>query len=370
MIRFMTSGESHGKELTGIIDGFPSNINVDIDFINNELNRRQQGYGRSERMKLEKDKINILSGVYKGYTTGNPIGIMIKNNAYKKDMAKITKPRPGHGDIAGAIKYNHDDIRNVLERASARETAMRVAVGGFCKLLLRELNIYIYSHVVEIGGIKSRYDEINIEELKLADKSFLRVLDEKIEKQMIEKISKVKDMEDTLGGIVEVIAINIPIGLGSYIQWDRRLDGKIAKSIMSIPGVKGVEIGKGFESAKHLGSEIHDEIFYNGSYYRNTNNAGGIEGGVSNGEDIIVRCAMKPIPTLKKPLRSVDMENKQTVLAQVERSDVMAVPSLSIVAEAMLAYTIANEIVIKFGGDSLEELMGNYNSYSDYISGR
>lgn len=223
---------------------------------------------------------------------------------------------------------------------------------------------------MEIGGIKSRYDEINIEELKLADKSFLRVLDEKIEKQMIEKISKVKDMEDTLGGIVEVIAINIPIGLGSYIQWDRRLDGKIAKSIMSIPGVKGVEIGKGFESAKHLGSEIHDEIFYNGSYYRNTNNAGGIEGGVSNGEDIIVRCAMKPIPTLKKPLRSVDMENKQTVLAQVERSDVMAVPSLSIVAEAMLAYTIANEIVIKFGGDSLEELMGNYNSYSDYISGR
>ncbi len=371
MIRFMTGGESHGKEILGVIDGFPANLYVDINYINNELKRRQLGYGRSERMKMENDKINILSGVYKGYTTGNPITFTIKNKGYEKHMETITKPRPGHADLAGAIKYGHDDIRNVLERASARETATRVAIGGFCKLLLKELNIQIYSHVMEIGGIRSNktiYDKLTLEELKLADNSSLRVLDKDSEKLMIEKIDDAKKLGDTLGGIVEVVARNIPVGLGSYTQWDRRLDGRIGKSIMSIPGIKGVEIGKGFESSSLLGSEVHDEIFYENDYYRNSNNAGGVEGGVSNGEDIIVRTVMKPIPTLKKPLRSVDIKNKESTVAQVERSDVMAVPSLSIVAESMLAYTIANEILIKFSGDNVEELKKNFINYKTISS--
>ncbi|HLR36017.1 MAG TPA: chorismate synthase [Tissierellales bacterium] len=373
MISFITSGESHGKEILGVIDGFPANLYVNIDYINNELKRRQQGYGRSERMKMENDKIEILSGVNKNYTTGNPISFTIENKGYKKNMDSITKPRPGHADLAGTIKYGHNDIRNVLERASARETATRVAIGGLCKLLLKELDIYIYSHVIEIGGIKSSkniYDKLTLEELQLADDSLLRVLDKDSEKLMIKKINDAKKVGDTLGGIVEVIAINVPVGLGSYVQWDRRLDGRIAKSIMSIPGIKGVEIGKGFGSSKSLGSEIHDEIFYKKGYYRGSNNAGGIEGGVSNGENIIVRTVMKPIPTLKKPLKSVDIKSKEDTVAQVERSDIIAVPSLSIVAEAMLAYTIANEIVIKFSGDDLKEIKRNFVNYKNSIDSR
>lgn len=369
----MTGGESHGKEIIGTIDGFPANLYVDINKINNELKRRQQGYGRSERMKMENDKINILSGVYKDYTTGNPIFFTIKNKGYEKNLKTITKPRPGHGDLAGALKYGHKDIRNVLERASARETATRVAIGGFCKLLLKELDILIYSHVIEIGGIRSNktiYDKLTVDELKLADNSPLRVLDKVSEELMIEKINEAKKTGNTLGGVVEVIAKNVPVGLGSYIQWDRKLDGKIGKSIMSIPGIKGVEIGKGFESSKLLGSEIHDEIFYNKEFYRKSNNAGGIEAGVSNGEDIIVRAVMKPIPTLKKPLRSVNIDSKESTLAQVERSDVTAVPSLSIVAEAMLSYTIANEIVVKFSGDNIEEIKRNFINYKKQINNR
>lgn len=373
MIKFMTGGESHGREIIGLIDGFPANLYVNIDYINKELKRRQHGYGRSERMKMEQDKINLVSGVYKDYTTGNPIAFTINNKGYEKNLKPITKPRPGHGDLAGTLKYNHKDIRNVLERASARETATRVAIGGFCKLLLKELDIFIFSHVIEIGGIRTNktiYDKLTVDELKLADNSPLRVLDKTSEKNMIEKIDEAKKTGDTLGGVVEVIAKNVPVGLGSYIQWDRRLDGKIGKTIMSIPGIKGVEIGKGFETSKILGSQLHDEIFYKENFYRNSNNAGGIEAGVSNGEDIIVRAAMKPIPTLRKPLKSVDMESKESTLAQVERSDVIAVPSLSIVAEAMLAYTIANEIVIKFSGDNIEEIKRNLQNYKKQIDNR
>ena len=374
MIKFITAGESHGETLTGIIEGIPSNLYIDSNFINNELKRRQQGYGRSERMNIEKDGAIILSGVSNSLTTGSPISLMIKNKSHFANSPKITRPRPGHGDLAGALKYDQDNIRNILERASARETAMRVAIGSICKLLLKELDIYIYSHVIEIGGIKSGktiYDGLDIKTIEKADNSPLRVVDKEAEQLMIDKINETKIKGDSLGGLIEVIAIHVPVGLGSFISWDRRLDSKIAAGIMSIPAIKGVEIGKGFEGAKMEGSNVHDEIAYsNGGFFRKTNNSGGIEGGMSNGENIIIRCAMKPIPTLNKPLESVDMETKEVKLAQIERSDVCAVPSCSIVAESMLAFVLANEISIKFGGDSINELKRNYFGYKEYLKSR
>lgn len=374
MIRFLTSGESHGKALMGIIEGFPSNLNFNREYINNELQRRQKGYGRSDRMGIEKDEIEVLSGVNKGYTTGNPIGILIGNRGTNIDLVEVTRPRPGHGDLAGALKYNQKGSRNVLERASARETAMRVAVGGICKLFLNEFNIQIYSHVIQIGGIESNknyYDGIDKEDLIKAEESIVRVLDTQTEKKVIQKIDEAKAKGDTLGGVIEIIGTNIPIGLGSYTHWDRKLDGRIAQSIMSIPGIKGVEFGIGFDSSNKLGSKVHDEIYYDGTrYYRQTNHAGGIEGGVSNGEDIVLKCVMKPIPTLKKPLKTVDMETKETAFAQFERSDVCAVPSASIVAENMLAHVLANEIIFKFGGDSIEEIRASYESYISRLRNR
>lgn len=373
MIRFLTAGESHGKELVGILEGIPANVEIDMDFINNELKRRQKGYGRSERMDMEKDEMDIISGINNGKTTGNPISFKIKNKGYLEVLEKIYRPRPGHGDLSGAIKYNQDNVRNVLERASARETAARVGTGSICKTLLKNLNIEIYSHVIQVGGIvseKSIYEKGNIEDIKEADKSIVRVVDSLAEEKIVEKIKSAKKKGDTLGGTIELIAVNIPVGLGSYASWDSRLDGKIAQSIMSIPGIKAVEIGNGLEGGKSYGSQVHDEIYYEEKYFRKTNNAGGIEAGVSNGEDIVVRCTMKPIPTLRQPLNSVDMTTKLVSLAQVERSDVLAVPSASIVAESMLAYTIAQEIMRKFGGDSIEELKRNYFNYIDGVSSR
>lgn len=374
MIKFITAGDSHGETLTGIIEGVPSNLYIDSNFINNELKRRQQGYGRSERMNIEKDEAIILSGVSNSLTTGSPISLMLKNKSHFANPPKITRPRPGHGDLAGALKYDQDNIRNILERASARETATRVAIGSICKLLLKELDIYIYSHVVEIGGIKSGktiYDGLDIKALEEADNSPLRVVDKEAEQLMIDKINETKIKGDSLGGLIEAIAIHVPVGLGSFISWDRRLDSKIAAGIMSIPGIKGVEIGKGFEGAKMEGSNVHDEIAYSeDGFFRKTNNAGGIEGGMSNGENIVLRCAMKPIPTLNKPLESVDLETKEVKLAQIERSDICAVPSCSIVAESMLAFILANEISIKFGGDSVDELKRNYFGYKEYLKSR
>ena len=374
MIRFLTGGQSHGKALMGIIEGFPANLYFDIDYINNELKRRQKGYGRSNRMDIEKDEAIVLSGVNNGKTTGNPISIIIKNRGTNIDLVEITRPRPGHGDLAGALKYNQKGGRNILERASARETAMRVALGSICKLFLKEFNIKIYSHIIQIGQVKSfknYYNGLKKEELIKADKSPVRTLDYQSEKLMIQTIEEAKEKGDTLGGIIELIGINIPVGLGSYANWDRKLDGKIAQSIMSIPGIKGVEFGLGFNTSSRLGSQVHDEIFYDdNTYYRETNNAGGIEGGVSNGEDIVLRAVMKPIPTLKKPLKTVDMETKEVVFAQFERSDVCAVPSVSIVAESMLSYVLANEIILKFGGDSMEEIKTNYRSYIDSLRNR
>lgn len=383
MLRYLTGGESHGKGLIGIIEGFPANLKIDINFINNELRRRQMGYGRGGRMKIEKDKVEILSGVRNGKTIGSPITLFVKNRDWEnwKDIMSIeetnlneneivTRPRPGHADLAGAIKYNHLDIRNVLERASARETAIRVAIGSIAKQFLKEFDIEIYSHVIQIGRIKIESDDISIDKIKNADNSPLRVIDSESEKKMIGEIDKAKKVGDTLGGVFEIIAINVPIGLGSYVNWDRKLDGKIAQGMMSLQGIKGIEIGIGFKAAELFGSQVHDEIYYDDGYKRYSNNAGGIEGGISNGSPIVVRAAMKPIPTLRKPLRSVDMKTKDEFEAQKERSDVCAVPSASIVAENILAWILANEIMIKFGGDSIEEVKDNYNRYIDYVSSR
>lgn len=373
MLRFLTSGESHGDVLIGVIEGIPANLYFDRDYINMELSRRQKGYGRSSRMEIEKDEIVVLSGINQGYTTGNPISIMIENRGKNIPLTEVKRPRPGHADLAGALKYNQTGARNILERASARETAMRVAIGGICKLFLAEFDIYIYSHVIQIGEIKSvknYYNNLRVDELVKADRSSIRVVDKNSEKKMIDIVKKVKAHGDTLGGVVEIIGTSIPIGLGSHAHWDRKLDGKIAQSMMSIPGIKGVEFGLGFDSASKLGSRFHDPIAYDGDYYRMSNNAGGIEGGISNGEDIVFRLAMKPIPTLKKPLQTVDMESKEEVLAQFERSDTCAVPSASIVAEAMLAYVLANEMMIKFGGDSMEEVRNNYDYYINSLINR
>lgn len=373
MIRFLTGGESHGKELLGVIEGFPAHIYFDVEYINNELYRRQKGYGRGSRMSIEKDTIKVLSGVNDSYTTGNPISIVIENRGTDIDLVEITRPRPGHGDLAGMLKYDHKGGRNVLERASARETAMRVAIGSICKLFLKEFNINIYSHVVQIGDVKVQefYKERDEIELLLADESPLRVLDKKAEELMIKRIDQAKEEGDTLGGVIEVVAKNVPVGLGSFTNWDRRLDGTISQSIMSIPGIKGIEFGLGFELSNKPGSQVHDEIFYNDNkYYRRTNNAGGIEAGVSNGEDIVFRAVMKPIPTLRKPLKTVDIVTKESVTAQFERSDVCAVPSASIVAESMCAYVLANEMMIKFGSDSIDEIKINFNSYLKNLAKR
>lgn len=381
MLRYLNAGESHGKGLTGIVEGFPANLEIDKKYINNELKRRQRGYGRGKRMDIEKDTIEILSGIRAGYTMGSPISLYIENKDYinwKDKMAIsneitediITKPRPGHGDYAGAIKYNQKDIRNILERASARETAMRVGIGSIAKIFLSYFDINILSYVCEIGGINGDDDNYIYEDLMMADNSLLRVLDDKVEKDMINKIDEYKKKGDTLGGAFKVVATNIPVGLGSHSNWDRKIDGKIAQGIMSLQGIKAVEIGEGIKSSKSSGSNVHDELFYKDKYYRKTNNAGGIEAGISNGEDIVIKAYMKPIPSLSIPLKSVDMKTKKEFLAHKERADVCAVPSASIVAESIIAWTIANELVIKFGGDSIEETILNYKNYINYINGR
>jgi len=382
MLRFLTGGESHGRGLVGIIEGLPSNLHIDIDFINKELARRQMGYGRGGRMRIERDKIEILSGVRHGKTIGSPLSLFIENKDWEnwKDImtldentktleGSISRPRPGHGDLAGAIKYNQEDIRNILERASARETAMRVAIGSIAKSLLKEFNISIYSHVIQIGQIREE-EKVTLEDIEKADVSSLRVIDKSLETKMIKEIDTAKLEGNTLGGIFEVVAVNVPVGLGSHVHWDRKLDGKIAQGMMSLQGIKGVEIGMGFESAERLGSEVHDEIYYDKSYFRKTNNSGGIEGGISNGSHIVVKAAMKPIPTLNKPLNSINMKTKKSYKAQKERADVCAVPSASIIGENILAWILAVELLVKLGGDSMEEVKRNYENYLQYTDNR
>ena len=369
MLRFLTAGESHGEALLGILEGMPSGVKIDNAFLDKELKRRQGGHGRGERMKIEDDKARILSGLRKGVTIGSPVSILIANKDFSIDkLPDVKNVRPGHADLAGVLKYGLNDARSVLERSSARETAMRVAIGAVCKILLQELRIRILSHVVEIGGVESHTSSLSFEEiLKNLSKSKLNCADSTSEKLMVEEIDSAKEKKDTLGGIFEVIVEGVPVGLGSYVQSDRRLDAMLAFSIMSIPAIKAVEIGEAVESAGKLGSKVHDEVFYNKTkgIYRKTNNAGGIEGGVSNGENIIVRGYMKPISTLMKGLNTIDISTKEAVKAATERSDVCAVPAAGVVGEAMAAITIANALLEKFGGDSISEIKKNHKAYLD-----
>ncbi len=372
MLTFTTAGESHGKCLIVIVNGFPAGIHLDESGINEDLKRRQGGYGRGGRMQIESDRICVLSGTRKNITIGSPICLKIENKDYKIDtLPDVTRPRPGHADLPGVIKFGHRDVRNILERASARETAARVAAGALVKILLARFDINVLGYVKGIGGVNSKKTIKNPDEiLRNRNKSKVYCLDKLAESKMIEKIKKARKGGDSLGGIIEIIAFGVPPGLGSHTQWDLRLDGILAGALMSIQGIKGVEIGLGFGFSKKFGSQVHDEIFYckdKGAFSRATNNAGGIEGGITNGEVVIARAAMKPIPTLMKPLRSVDIITKKPESASTERSDVCAVPAVSVVGEAVMAFEIARCFMEKFGGDSINEVTRNYEGYMEQI---
>lgn len=372
MLRYLSGGESHGKCLVAILEGIPAGLRLSESFINNELKRRLSGYGRSQRAKsIEEDKAEFLSGTRKDITIGSPITIKIDNKDYSIDtLDKVTKPRPGHADLAGALKYNQKDIRNVLERASARETATRVAVGAICKLFLNEFDVDILSHVVSLGGVRAHTAELTFEQIKeKMGGSSLRCADKTAEKLMLEEINKIEEVKDTIGGVFEIIVKGVPAGLGSCAFYDRKLDGRLSFGLMSIQAIKGVEIGLGFEAAKKAGSQVHDEIYYDKkkSFYYKTNNAGGIEGGMTNGQPIVIRCAMKPIPTLRAPLDSVDIETKKPFKAQVERSDITAVPAAGVVAEGHVAFELAKAYLEKFGGDTIDEIKRNFKGYIEQL---
>lgn len=393
MLRFTTAGESHGPALVSILEGAPAGIPLLAGDIDEQLARRQQGYGRGRRMQIEHDVVELLSGVRAGETIGSPIGMLVRNRDWKNwqeimdpapdaegaDPRKrvVTRPRPGHADLPGMLKYDRHDARDILERASARETTARVAAGAICRKLLGELGITIGSHVAELGGIVATPpdkwpDDIN----SAADESQLRTLDREAEARMIELIDTVKKQGDTLGGICEVVCRGVPVGLGSHVSWDRKLDGRIGAAMMSIHAVKGVEIGSGFDNARCRGSEVHDEIHSSpdrplaANVERHTNRAGGLEGGITNGEPLIVRVAMKPISTLMRPLATIEMNTGEAASAVAERSDVTAVPAMGVIAEAMLAFVIAQAVIEKFGGDSLTELRRNFAGYVAQIAER
>ena len=378
MLRYLTSGESHGQSLISILDGVPSNIELNIDEINSELKKRQGGYGRGGRMKIEQDKINILGGVRGKLTLGGPISIEVKNKDYQNwteymnpmdevdlESKKVNNVRPGHADLVGCLKYDFDDARNVLERSSARETASRVAIGAICKQILKNFDIDFTSYVVQIGKVKDNnfYEFDYIKEN--VDKSQVRCVNENIEKEIIEEIDKVKQNGDTIGGVVEIRVKNLIPGLGSYTHFDKKIDGCLAMHLMGTQAIKGVEIGIGFNVANNYGSNVMDEITYNENHgiRRNTNRLGGIEGGMTTGEEIVIRCAMKPIPTLYKPLNSINMNTLEGYKASIERSDNCAVPACSVVCENVVAFVICKYFLEKIGGDNLEDLKSNYNSY-------
>jgi chorismate synthase len=389
MLRYLTAGESHGKGLMVILEGIPAGLRLSSKEIDRELKRRQVGYGRSPRMQIEKDEAEILSGIRGGKTLGSPIALTIKNLDWKNwqklmavedsDMNSesiqiLTRPRPGHADLAGVIKYNLDDVRDVLERASARETAARVAVGAICKKFLAEFNLFIYSRVIQIGTVKDTPGwEPTADNCQLIENSPLRCLSKAAEEEIVALIDLAAKEGDSLGGVFEIMVTNLPVGLGSYIQWDLKLDARLARALMSIQAILGVEIGLGFSAAERFGSQVQDEIFYNQTnhqFYRKTNRAGGIEGGMSNGEPIVLRAAMKPISTIAQPLKSVDLVSKRVVKAIKERADVCAVPAASIIGEAVVALEIAAAFREKFGGDGLEEVKKNYLNYMDYVRGK
>ncbi len=385
MLRYLTSGESHGKSLISILDGIPANIELNIDEINYELEKRQGGYGRGGRMKIEKDKINILGGVRGKRTLGGPISIEIKNKDYENwiqymnpmdnvdfESKKVEKVRPGHADLVGCLKYDFEDARNVLERSSARETASKVAVGAICKQVLKNFNIDFTSHVIQIGSIKDnniyKFDYIK----ENVDKSQVRCVNKEIESQIIKEIDKVKFEGDTLGGVVEIRVKNLIPGLGSYTQFDKKIDGELAMHLMSVQAIKGVEIGIGFDVASNPGSFVMDEIYYDNEngIKRKTNKLGGIEGGMTTGEEVIIRCAMEPIPTLYKPLKSVNINTLESYSASIERSDNCAVPACSVVCENVVAFVICKYFLDKIGGDNLNDLKSNYNSYIKRLGDR
>ncbi len=416
--KFTTSGESHGKALVAIVEGVPAGLLVDVAAINHELWRRQQGYGRGGRMKIETDTVEILSGVRHGKTLGSPIALMIKNDDFvhwqdvmsiesvssptvregqlaKKNLREVKRPRPGHADLAGGQKYQTRDLRDILERASARETAARVACGAIAKQLLAAFGIEIKSHVIKLGHVQvvplhQTWEQISA----ISRDSPLNCADEHIEAEMIKLIDQAKLDGDTLGGIFEVVAKGLPVGLGSHTSWEDKLDGRIARAVMSIHAIKAVEIGEGVANAARPGSQVHDEIFFGDSdkgqvtsdkgedllpsplvtrhssligFRRSTNRAGGLEGGITNGEELRVRGYMKPISTLRKPLHSVDIDTKEENLAAFERSDITAVPAAGVIGEAMIAITLANSMREKFGGDSIDEMKSNFNAYRDAV---
>ena len=373
-INFLTAGESHGKGLLGIIEGIPAGLNISKDYINFQLSRRQLGFGRGARMKIEKDQAEIYSGVRLGHTIGSPVGLIIKNldaknwedimpiSADSADPKKITLPRPGHADLAGIMKYNFDDIRNVIERSSARETTMRVGLGSICRKLLEECDIQVSSYVTQIHNIKDSSDFTKITDVnKKADQSPLRVLNKKSEKEMIDIIKKAQTNGDTVGGEFRVLISGAPYGLGSYISWNKKLNAKLSEAICSINAIKGVYFGSE-NAVNSFGSELHDEIGYEKTYTRANNNAGGIEGGMSNAQTIVINGSMKPLSTLTKPLKSIDIKSKNKKLAHKERTDSCAVPAASIVAESMVCLVIADTLLDKFGGDSITELKEHLKS--------
>jgi chorismate synthase len=390
MLRFFTAGESHGETLVANLSGMPAGVPVDQAFLDRELWRRQQGFGRGGRMKIETDRAHIVSGVRDGHTIGSPIAILLENKDWKNwtealpvgagDAAKfrrVKSPRPGHADLAGCLKYNFAEARYVLERASARETAARVAVGALAKLLLRELRMDVLSHVVAVGGVSVDSSHISwdqIEQLSAKSEVLLNVVDPEAEARMKEEVDKVLRTGDTVGGVFEVRAHNVPPGLGTYANWDERLDGQLAAAVMSLQAVKGVEIGMGVMAAASPGSAVQDEIAYTKEHQahytgfrRSSNRAGGIEGGISNGEEIVVRGYLKPISTLRRPLGSVDLETREPVKAAYERSDVCVVPAAGVAAESMVALTLAKFAIEKFGGDSLLEMRRNLEGYREQL---
>src|SRR5947207_1109637 len=398
MLRFLTAGESHGRALVTIIEGVPAGLTIDLDAITVDLRRRQTGYGRGRRMAIESDRAEPLSGIRHGLSTGAPIALLIPNKDWENwqrtmyveaampaeasgaDRPPVTRPRPGHADLAGFVKYGHDDMRNVLERASARETAARVAVGAIARQLLLAVGTEIVSHVVSIGaaGLADRLTVTFDRVRALSADSPLHCADPGVERQMIAEIDRAREAGDTMGGSFEVIAHDVPPGLGSYVQWDRKLDGRLAQALMSIPAIKAVGIGRGPAVADVPGSRIHDEILPPSGarpssgvdVTRPTNNAGGLEGGVTNGEDLRVSIYMKPIATLMKPLRSVDLTTMEESPAAIERSDVCAVPAAAVVGEAMVAFILADALTEKFGADSVEELQANWKAFRDRTSAR
>jgi chorismate synthase len=387
MLRFSTAGESHGESLVAMVSGMPAGVPVDLEFVNRELWRRQKGYGRGGRMRIERDTAHVLSGVRHGKTIGSPIAMTLANNDWKNwteilpveegDPEKhkaVASPRPGHADLAGALKYDFKDARYVLERASARESAARVASGAFAKLLLRELGVGVASHVIRVGKAElsrpAQWDEIVA--LQAKDEVLLNCVDPESEAAMKAEVDAVLRTGDTIGGVFEVVVHGLPPGVGTHANWDERMDGLLAQAVMSLQAVKAVEIGRGVTAAESLGSAVHDAIGYEGDggftkFSREQNNAGGIEGGISNGEDIVVRGYLKPISTLRRPLASVSFETREPVKAAYERSDVCVVPAAGVAAEAMVALAIARLVIEKFGGDSLREMQRNFNGYCEQI---